>query len=355
MIDRSYFILGIFAISGIMLASLINVNNFGARLFVHLFGLISLLLLYSVREHLEKKLTYPLVRMILFIYLIFAFLQMYDPTFGSIFIMRDAAQTLGYSASGRGYRSLAAEPNQFGQIIIMLYIFIIYLIHKRYENGEITKKSVNTLYSRYSILLIFSLVILCRSATALLYFLLIALLLGVHLRLWAQLIKFFIGGALVLSFGLTLLEESRLTVVLISLVTDPDFILRQGAFARFYNLPITIAAAVQNLPFGTGVENSIGREVTVWTPLGNYTTYVASRTLGGISELLLNHGFLSILSLFTIFWLFVVSKYKIFSASFFLLILVSGAVFMPTVLLGLVVLTVARDSPNSSGSSSAFV
>jgi len=328
-----------------MTASIINVSAFGLRSIVHLFGIITLFFLYFVRHTLNKHLSYSIIRWSLFLYLFISVLQIFDPTFGSIFVSRDVAQTLEYVVGGRGSRSLTGEPSQFGEIITILYILLLHSLHKSFQHGEINRNILSKKYTQYSILLLLSLTILCRSATALFYFIVIAFVLGAYLRLWPQLMKFIVGGVVVVALGILFLAESRLTVVLINLASDPDFILKQGAFARIYNLPITVAAAFENLPFGTGVESHFGHFVTVWTPLGDYTIYVKSRTLGGIMELLLNYGLLSIFALGVVFWLFVSSKYKVFSACLFFLILQSGAPFMPTVLLGIVILTVSSN-PN---------
>ena len=345
-IDQFYLVLGFVAVIGLLTASIINVSAFGLRSIVHLFGIITLFSLYFVRHTLDKYLSYSIIRWSLFLYVFISVLQIFDPTFGSIFVSRDAAQTLEYAVGGRGSRSLTGEPSQFGEIITILYILLLHSLQKNRQNGEINKSILSKKYTLYSILLLLTLTILCRSATALFYFIIIAFVLGVYLRLWPQLIKFIIGGGIVVGLGILFLAESRLTMVLINLASDPDFILKQGAFARIYNLPITIAAAFENFPFGTGVESRLGHFVTVWTPLGDYTIYVKSRTLGGIMELLLNYGLLSIFAFVVVFWLFVSSEYKVFSACLFFLILQSGAPFMPTVLLGIVVLTVPSNPDN---------
>ena len=331
---------------GLVIASIINIEAFGLRSIVHLFGIITLYFLYFVRHTLNKHLSYSIIRWSLFLYLFISVLQIFDPTFGSIFVSRDAAQTLEYASRGRGSRSLTGEPAQFGEIITILYILLLHSLQKNLQKGEITKNILSKKYTQYSILLFLCLMILCRSATSLFYFTVIAFVLGVYLRLWPQLMKFIIGGGIVIALGILFLAESRLTVVLINLASDPDFILKQGAFARIYNLPITIAAAIENFPFGTGVQSHLGHSVTVWTPLGDYTIYVKSRTLGGIMELLLNYGLLSIFALLVVFWLFVVSEYKVFSACLFFLIIQSGSPFMPTVLLGIVIFTVASKPHN---------
>ena len=152
---------------GLVTASIINVSAFGLRSIVHLFGIITLFLLYSVRHTLNKYLSYSIIRWSLFLYVFISVLQIFDPTFGSIFVSRDAMQTLEYAEGGRGSRSLTGEPSQFGEIIIILYILLLHSLQKKRQNGEINKSILSKKYTLYSILLLLSLTILCRSATAL--------------------------------------------------------------------------------------------------------------------------------------------------------------------------------------------
>tara|TARA_B110000211_G_scaffold206965_1_gene242424 strand:- start:3179 stop:4402 length:1224 start_codon:yes stop_codon:yes gene_type:complete len=272
----------------------------------------------------------------LLVYVLVGFIQSFIPDFLAFMVSRSIESVYTFAETGRGVRSLSAEPATLGKLFNYFYVLLIVMYFK---SGNISFNKISSL----TILFLIIHVLIPRSAYALMTFLIIAMSLFAVIK-----VRYFILTSLLLFLTFSIFYSStevtsggRIITLIHNLIHNPELLLEQGAMRRLLNIPISL----YNLGYYGFVGS--GSSASTWitsmpTPIGDLNYLVHSRNLGGFIEFILVLGvlslpFVSIYSyyFFSIFkvkskiadntiylgiWLFIV---------FFLLILQDGAVTLP--------------------------
>lgn len=222
----------------------------------------------------------------IFIYVAVGAVQlMVEPKFLAWMVPRSVEDIDALVATGRGVRSLASEPAAFGKVLAylnVLYIFFsLWPAFDRERARKVTYGSIflfgaNLLLAQSAYAIAVHMVIL---AVALWFVdrrgLFVAALgvigvLGVLLFVWA-------GGS-----RLLLIAKAVFSLNL-------EFLMRQGAFARLMNVPISIYGGLQTFPFGFGNSDLvIPGQLDFFG--STYAFMIGKRNVGGFVELFLRFG-----------------------------------------------------------------
>ena len=193
-------------------------------------------------------------------------------------------------------RSLASEPAVLGHLLICFWIIYLYLI--RNQNN----------YKFYAIRS--SLIFLFLSVTipgsfysAFFLFLLVILLIFELLPKWQSIpiTSVSIGLAILLPSLVYFDTSFRFFYILDVIYNNPSSILEQGAMRRLLNIPISLNAGLEHGILGSGFSTESVR--ISQTFLGEKLFfYVSDRNMGGLVELFLRLGILSI-PIFIVFFI----------------------------------------------------
>lgn len=225
---------------------------------------------------------------VLAIYLSIGAIQLYEPDFLAWLVSRSVDQVQTLVRSGRGVRSLASEPSNFGKLITGLNILLIFFFLRDGKKSSI-QNSINV-----SFLLVFLNAILAQSAYSVGFHLIFIFIYMLCLRKAKYL--FWYGGFLgILFIGYEILLyglESRLIKIFSALFNNPEFLMQQGAFKRLMNVPISI----KNISFygflGAG-NNPSTYYSSIYVIIGEYKYLASNRNLGGFIEYFLKFGLFS--------------------------------------------------------------
>jgi len=229
----------------------------------------------------EKKLTF-----ILLIYILVGIIQLIHPMFLTGLVSRSEDAIMMLVSSGRGVRSLTAEPARFGEILLILNILFVYLIMNREsDDGKIKHSIIIT------IILLLCNILISQSSYSVFLHTISTIVLFIVLK------KFYIIALLSAPLMLiipTLLsgDNYRIYIIFHSLLSDTDYLLQQGAFMRLMNVPISLNNLTYYGIFGSGNSNSEYYS-SIYTFIGNYHYIVSNRNHGGVIEYLLKFGVLS--------------------------------------------------------------
>lgn len=279
----------------------------------------------------EKDVTYALV-----VYTLVAIIQVFYPEFLSFLVTRSTEQIQMAIDSGRGVRSLTGEPSHLGRMFIIFNLFYFYFYSIEVDNRRSDKEIILISF----ILLVFSL-ILARSV----YMLAIHIfIIGIFVLLvkprWLLLIA---SAFMVLSYitYLFLDESNRISYLLQIFLSEPEFLMNQGAFKRLVNVPIIFNNFSVTGFLGAG-DSKEYFPMILNTPIGEYHYFGSARNFGGGFELLLKYGVFSFpLIVFILFSLlcsfksrFFANKSSALAVSFGVIILFfqSGSISDPLIL-----------------------
>lgn len=228
-----------------------------------------------------------------FIYLLVGTVQLFDPDFLSRLVSRSAEQIDMLVESGRGVRSLTGEPSHFAKLLIFFNILIVYNI--LFSAKKDTRKILYFKSFSISVTLLLLSLLLAGSAYMLaIHMLVIALLLFAYSYVIFML---YIACAMVFIImipTLGLLDETRLAYIIDTSFNSPELLLEQGAFSRLTNIILSINSSLEYGLLGAGSQNSLGTTTIFIWPFGEYTYVISNRYFGGVIELFLKFGLLSI-------------------------------------------------------------
>lgn len=280
------FLFGLLCIMFFVSFNLDVVNLEGGYFLKKIFFLVAILLFILIGSHHQQFLLREKWLLIFFLaYVSVGTIQLFYPGFLAGVVTRSVDNVFLQVESGRGVRSLASEPAALGKQIVAINVIFV-LINCI---GGIRWKKIfifctfcllaNTLLSRsaYSIAIHFILVISLFSVYSMKFAALVSLLCcGIFSIIW-----FHIG------------MSGRIGWVVSSILNEPELLLTQGAFRRLVNIPISIISAFE---FGyVGAGNSPDALVsTLPTPIGALNFVADNRALGGLIELFLSFGLLSV-------------------------------------------------------------
>jgi len=189
---------------------------------------------------------------IVVIWVAVSIIQHFIPGFMHSFLPR-ATTTMS-----RGVTSLATEPFEYGRMALIQLLLSYYL----YLSRKMSRFNLQL----NSLLLIVSVIIFSRSATAVVYLFIIALIYSFassrNLILKARKFALYVVSAvIVLVLGSKYFSDWRLFEIINVLIENPIDISNQGAFTqRVYNTPFAIRVGLfGEFPFGRG----LGKEVII--------------------------------------------------------------------------------------------
>lgn len=212
------------------------------------------------------------------IYIVVALVQYFYPNFLTFLTPRGSLNSEILLSSGRGLKSLTNEPSHFGKIIVIFNI-LFFIINKN-------------LKFKYSILLFLINAIIPQSLYYLFVHILVILLLYFNIK-YISIIAFFFF--LFINYYTKIISDSsRMYFIISTLLDNSSLIMQQGAFARLYNIPITINNFVKNFEL-LGFGNASNFFYTkIQTFFGEYNYVAQNRNLGGYIEFLLKMGIMSL-------------------------------------------------------------
>ena len=222
------------------------------------------------------------------IYILIGVVQLYYPSFLTGLVSRSSESVLYFSETGRGVRSLAAEPATLGKIFNYFYVIIIVISFK--HDGFNFRR-----FLLITMCFFLAHIIIPRSAYAISIYMAIVsgLILFINKR-------FFVVSIILLSFLLYILLNStsnvydgRIVQILRILFESPDLLLQQGAMRRLLNIPISIHNLTYFGMFGSGSSLEVFDSILP-TPIGGLNYVAHSRNLGGVVEMILVLGVLSL-------------------------------------------------------------
>lgn len=262
-----------------LLRMIFEVNEVNLRyIIIPIILTVNIILILSKIEQFKILITSDFLIVITSIYVVVGLIQIVWPEFLTFLTPRGMTNSSIIMESGRGLKSLTNEPSHFGKLIITFNL----LYH-------LTDKKSSLRSSLIFFLINF---LLARS----LY--MIAMHLGLILFLHSRL-KIVLGLSLVslivIQFREFLLpQESRISFLVDLIFNNKEGLMKQGAFARLYNIPISINNLVANfniLGYGNS-ERIFSTEIKTF--FGTYSYIASKRNLGGFIEVLLRLGILSI-------------------------------------------------------------
>lgn len=306
----SYFIIFFFSYSVIELFFIISYPEISYvinRLFFVCVLIIVYLFVYNFYNYFKLK----HIIWFGFIYISVGFIQLYDPYFATDLVSRSVDNIDNLISSGRGVRSLTGEPSHFGKIIIILNLCYIVFYFKN-NCLLINKKEIYNITFFTTSLLTINL-LLSQSAYMLLIHLFLILLFIFSFNKKA--VSYFLILLLIIAISqfsnFSLFDGGRLSFLFDLVISEPQLLMEQGAFKRLLNIPISIHSLQNYGVFGAGGSKEVF-DAKIWTPLGYYNYISASKSFGGVVELVLIHGLFSLFFLFNYFyWLFRISKIKL--------------------------------------------
>ena len=212
------------------------------------------------------------------IYILVAFVQYFYPNFLTFLTPRGSLNSENLILSGRGLKSLTNEPSHLGKIIVIFNI-LFFIINKN-------------LKFKYSIILFLINVFIPQSLYFLSIHFIVILLLYFNIKYIGIIVFFFY---LFINYYTKIINDSSRLYFLISTILDnSSFIMQQGAFARLYNIPITINNYIENAELlGFGNASNVFY-TSIQTFFGEFNYTAQNRNLGGYIELLLKMGILSL-------------------------------------------------------------
>lgn len=314
-------------------AFLVHVDNLDAQYVVkQCYFVYSIFLMVFLAKHQRFVISSNTLYLFAGIYIFVGIIQLFYPSFLSGLVTRSSEHIALLVETGRGVRSLASEPAAFGKQLLSINVLAVVLAIK--EN-----KSISYCIKITTVLFFFN-AILARSAYAL----------AIHGALLLCLVSIFRLSLGVISVCFSLLVGTffwvhygiggRVGWVIDAILSEPDLLLTQGAFRRVVNIPISIVSSWEFGYFGAGNSQDVFHSI-LQTPLGPLGFNVDNRALGGLIELYLSFGLLSIpvLCCYLIF-LILLFKYKwnklhigvFFAIGSFFVIFQDGAVSNPTLL-----------------------
>ncbi|MFA0372518.1 hypothetical protein AB4511_23255, partial [Vibrio sp. 10N.222.54.F6] len=249
-----------------------------------------------------------LVKIVFVIYASVGIIQFIYPEFLSFLVTRSVDAALSFASSGRGVRSLTAEPAQLGKVFTI--ISVIYFLVVKVDNKDSNRK----VFCWLTIMLLATLLI-SRSAYAIaihsfIYYILVSLL---SKRYFGVLTVISVFSMVFLSTAFFIIAQNYMDVrsvkIIYSLFNNPEFILSQGAFRRVINIPITFDLLNYYGFWGAG---NIDKVINGWipTPIGTYFYTMTNRAYGGYFEWLLKFGVLGLPFVLTIFYFCTASMSK---------------------------------------------
>lgn len=224
------------------------------------------------------------------IYIGVALVQLFiDPKFMGWIVARSTDRIDLLEQTSRGMRSLASEPSSYGTLITGFNILYVFLLFKEGANNSTFKHAIIgsfvllalsavTAQSSYALVIQFgiisALILVLKKGKYLLMYLLILLT------------AYFIYDA-ILSNG-----SSRLGNMFRLLFNNPELLMKQSAFRRLMNIPISINNAFHFGLLGAGNSSEVFF-TSINTPFGEYPYVATNRNFGGFVEYFLKFGILS--------------------------------------------------------------
>ena len=235
-----------------------------------------LALTLSVSSGFSKRISKNHVFYVTAIYVVVGLIQFHDPLFFSGFLNRSNDLVLAASNSGRGVRSLTAEPSDLSRVFLLFNI--LYLSVGGDKKGTFWFFLCNLFLSQslYGVTIHF-------------------LFLFFQLK-WRNRIGFLVTMTAVKNFTINFGHNFgfRLVKLLTWIFDEPELLLTQGAFKRLMNVPSTLSSLLHfGLLGSAGGDYSIGI-AALWTPLGDFFVPIKSRYYGGLLEFLLRYGLFGI-------------------------------------------------------------
>lgn len=310
------------------------------RQMVYGLGLISAYLMYDLRHEFFRMLTKRLVVSILFAYLFVGIVQLF---FGadmfSFLVARDSEQALIARESGRGVRSLTGEPQQFGDLLLAIYLLSqLALTKEKVEEKKTYRKNTKYLNSakwNWEFITLLGIVLLAQSSySTAIYFgiLLVKITPSINMRI----LKWILLTCIVVYLGWQTGYLQRWSYIFNTLFQNPDLLLQQGAIVRLMNPVITIFGILECFPSGLAACEPVSVTIPLYVATMDYV--ISARVQGGILEPLLIMGLAGIPIAITFLLIFAsLVKAKSFAGVFgCLLIAQSGAPFNPLIILVIV-------------------
>ena len=247
--------------------------------------LITGLLIVLLYPNLKRGISLKFLKYVTLTYIVIGLIQLFFyEQFLSFLVFRGYQELI---STGRGMRSLVSEPSVLSYTLIILNG--LYLI-KRSEEKEMTIKAL--LIS--SLVFILANIIISQS----LYGIFIHIIPFSFYLLRKRILLF----SLIFAIGyfaffkiLTLSLDLRSLNLIKALVYNPESLLIEGAMKKLFNIPISIFASLKFGFFGSGFldANEIILNLKIF-PEFPMTFEVGNKNAGGLIELFLQIGFLSI-------------------------------------------------------------
>ena len=237
------------------------------------------------------------------IYVAVGGIQLIDSSFMSSFVYRGYQNLVD---GGRGVRSLTSEPAVFGNLLLTLNCLLVYY-------GVVKKWFLRSLHVT-NFTLLSATMLLSMSFYAVFYH-----LIAIIFFLYLTDRKLFIVSLTILGIVSVLLittpfsTDLRLLYILKTLIESPVSLYDQGAMLRVLNVPISIIGSIHYGPLGSGFAPSHLVHGTVpFLPSLPYSFTVGDKNMGGLVELFLRLGLLSVPLLYWYFFsLYRVCRLKI--------------------------------------------
>ncbi|HIF9339305.1 TPA: hypothetical protein ACX6RO_003429 [Photobacterium damselae] len=225
------------------------------------------------------------------VYILVGTVQLFIPDFMAFLVSRSVEDVLTFSDSGRGVRSLAAEPAGLGRIFLILNVLYLFCIHTNKKDKIIDSKN----YFFTCLIFLYGTIVLSRSAYAIMLHILILYLYLLFVNKKLFFIFTLVGFVFFISIKVIsgVYPDIRALSMFNDLINQPSILLGQGAMRRVLNIPITI----NNLSF-YGIWGASNNPNMYWdtivTPIGELKYLVHNRNMGGFIEFFLKFGVISI-------------------------------------------------------------
>jgi hypothetical protein len=213
-------------------------------------------------------------------------------------VSRPEDDVLLLAETGRGVRSLAPEPAQFGHTLTILNVILIFVsFFRRGFSG----KEFNILMVA-SIFLFVSNFILSSSAYSLAIHAIILLIVMILFRpMWAiSLIPMYFLYYFISTTDFFI--NSRLGSIINTFSENPEGLFQFGAIYRLLNIPLSILSSLEFGPFGAGNSDKM-MTISLRFFDSTYIFFVSSRNTGGLIEFFLQFGVFCIFHLMLIFYI----------------------------------------------------
>lgn len=271
--------------------------------FKFLFQTIVFIVTFSLANNFISGLDKKILALVFLVYVLVGVIQLWHPLFMSGVLNRSAELVTMASDSGRGVRSLTAEPSDLSRMFLLLNI--LYLV----ADGKKT----------HSILFLLGSVVISQSAYGVIIHVIALFLLmtgGIYVFLSYAALAF-----VLLYLPFLLFPGSRFVLAMDWLLNNRKMLLTQGAFKRVLNVPITFHGISHYGLLGSEYFPSVVKS-TMTTPIGGMKFYIQHRNLGGLFELVLRYGLFGIPVLLHI--LFPFRYWRSSKFRYFILILLIG-------------------------------